>query len=165
MNPHGSVAMLIGMNYASLQPQCEQLIENLALYGNCFGKCIVGSHHMLEGQNVTKINQCQVSSGNTSILERFFTMEQMGVSCTPQCGSCRCGKCPTGGKDYTIKEGHELRLIEEGLYWLAHYPWHKEPMLLPNNRSIAYKMLQSTERNLSKDPARAEIDRCRNIKL
>ena len=111
LNPQGSVDMLIGMNYASIQPQREQTIDNLALYGNRFGKCIVGSHHKLEGQNIAKVYLSQIKSEQTSVLERFFTIEQMGVSCIPQCGSCRCGKCPTGSKDYTIKEEHELRMV------------------------------------------------------
>ena len=86
LNPQGSVDMLIGMNYASIQPQREQTIDNLILYGNRFGKCIVGSHHTLEGQNIAKVNLCQIKSEQTSVLERFFTIEQMGVSCIPQCG-------------------------------------------------------------------------------
>ena len=160
-NSHGSVDMLIGMNYVSIQPRCEQTIEILALYGNRFGKCLAGSHHLLKGQNCAKVNLCQVNSG-TSILEHFFSIEQMGVSCIPRCESCRCRKCPTGGKDYTIKEVHELKLIEDALvhkgdHWLAHYPWCKDPMLLPNNRLIVYKMLQSTEKNLTKDQVTAEI--------
>ena len=28
---------------------------------------------------------------------------------------CKCGKCPLGGKNYSIKEERELNLIEAGL--------------------------------------------------
>jgi hypothetical protein len=39
----------------------------------------------------------------------------MGVECSPKCGSCKCRRCAIGGKDYTIQEEKELKLIEEGL--------------------------------------------------
>ena len=47
--------------------------------------------------------------------------------CNPRCGSCRCGKCPIGGKQYTLKQERELDQIEEGLtyindHWEAKYP-------------------------------------------
>ena len=98
----------------------------------------------------------------SSVLDKFFTLEQMGVSCTPKCGSCRCGRCPVGGKDFTIKEEKELQLISKGLihkgdHWEASYPWCKDPKLLPNNREIVLKMLESTEKRLSKDPVKANI--------
>ena len=41
----------------------------------------------------------------------------------------RCGNCPLGGKDYSLKEERELKMIEDGLkfkseegHWEAQYP-------------------------------------------
>ena len=73
------------------------------------------------------------------------------------CGSCRCGKCPTGGKQFTLKEERELALKGKGLRlknnkWTAVYPRRKHPAALPNNSSVAAAMLFSTERRLSKCP-------------
>jgi hypothetical protein len=46
------------------------------------------------------------------------------------CGSCRCGKCPIGSNDHTLREERELKLIEQKLVfneedklWIAEYPW------------------------------------------
>ena len=94
-------------------------------------------------------------------LESFFDTKGLGVVRTPECGSCRCGKCAVGGKDYTLKEEHELQMIENGLvrhsdHWEASYPWIKEPSTLKENRCVAEAMLKSTEKRLLKDRARAE---------
>ncbi|XP_071948686.1 uncharacterized protein [Antedon mediterranea] len=43
----------------------------------------------------------------------------MGVNCQPKCGSCRCGKCPSGAQKYTLKEERELKLIEDNLLYEA----------------------------------------------
>jgi hypothetical protein len=90
----------------------------------------------------------------------FYDMEVMGVVCSPKCGSCKCGKCPLGGKNYTLKEEHELKLIEEGLshienHWVAQYPWIRNPIELPNNYKAVFAKLSThlghVPRNLQKD--------------
>ena len=48
-------------------------------------------------------------------MTRFFSLEQLGVECTPRCGSCKCGKCQPGGKNMTLKEEQEYHLIEKNL--------------------------------------------------
>lgn len=56
-----------------------------------------------------------------------------------------------------MREEVELRQIEKGLeydsvhgYWTASYPWIKDPNKLPNNVSLAYGRLKSTELRLIK---------------
>lgn len=91
-------------------------------------------------------------------LEKFFSIEDLGTECTPKCGGCKCGKCPTGRKAYTIQEERKLSLIQDGLTynienhcWTASYPWIKNPQELPNNFSFAKARLQSTERRLKRN--------------
>ena len=36
--------------------------------------------------------------------------------------------------------------------WVAPYPWKKDPILLPNTKSLAMKRLESTEKRLKKNP-------------
>ena len=86
-----------------------------------------------------------------------MSIESLGVQCDPQCGNCKCGSCPIGGKSYTIKEERELKIIESklefmGTHWITGYPWLKDPKLLPNNYTYALKRLEATERRLRKDP-------------
>ena len=91
-------------------------------------------------------------------IESFFDTEALGVECTPKCGSCRCGRCPIGGKSYTLKEQRELRLIEEGLkhkddHRGAQYPWIRDPKQLPDNKEFASRKLKATEKRLKEDEA------------
>jgi hypothetical protein len=88
-------------------------------------------------------------------LGRFFNVENLGTECTPKCGGCKCGKCPTRGKEFTIQEELELSLIQDGLkyndnekHWTVSYPWIKDPHKLRNNYFAARARLQSTEKRL-----------------
>ena len=80
----------------------------------------------------------------TAKVNDFFKLESLGVECTPKCGGCKCGTCHTGGKEMTIKEEQECRIIEENMQhdskqneWIAGYPWTKDPRELPDNRAFA----------------------------
>ncbi|CAB4009754.1 Hypothetical predicted protein [Paramuricea clavata] len=89
-------------------------------------------------------------------MEDIFDTKSLGVECSPRCGSCRCGRCPIGGKSFTLKEERELNLIEEGLthegnHWVARYPWIRSLDDLPNNKEAALGMLGSTEKRLQKN--------------
>ena len=152
----GEINVLVGFNYASLHPVREQSIGNLMLMKNKFGKCLAGSHISLKNNSSLIVHSAIVYH---AIIEEdgFLSIESMGVRCNlnPNCGGCKCGKCALGGKNYTIKEEREQKLIEEGLtfkngYWLAAYPWIRNPRELPNNRLAALRMLESTERRLIK---------------
>ena len=77
------------------------------------------------------------------MVEELLAIESLG-------GSCRCGKCPPGGKEYTLKEERELALIEiglshEGKTFTAVYPWIIDPSLLPDNKLQAVAVLHSLE--------------------
>ena len=97
----------------------------------------------------------QVHANNVSSSEFVFN-EALGTECKTKCGGCRCGKCPTGSKNYTIKEERELAMIKNNLKFCenhceATYPWIKDPHNLPNNEPYALKRLMQTEKQLQKD--------------
>ena len=99
-----------------------------------------------------------------------FDTETLGVECHPRCDGCKCGKCPMGRKNFTLKEERELSLISEGLthkedHWEAKYPWVKDPTELPDNFQAAMGMLRSTEKRLSRNKAHADMckDQIRDI--
>ena len=84
-------------------------------------------------------------------------IEQMGISVKPKCGNCKCGECIVEGKECSLQELRETKMIEDGLTfnkerkkWTIKYPWIKSPTNLPNNYVAAYARLKSTERRLSK---------------
>ena len=161
--PVGQVEMLIGYNYAPLHPrQVSNPSGNLVLVENEFGKCIGGSHKLLHETTSKLIKDVRVhhlSGGPT--MESFIKGENMGVSCWPKCGGCSCGECSLGSLNCSIKEQRELEQIESNLeyvegHWETRYPWIKDPRQLVNNRRAAEGILRSTERRISKDPARKE---------
>ena len=57
----------------------------------------------------------------------------------------------------TQAEREEAEIISKsrekvGKQWMVPYPWKKDPMLLPDNRPLAMKQLESMQRHLKKDP-------------
>ncbi|XP_043198573.1 uncharacterized protein LOC122368576 isoform X1 [Amphibalanus amphitrite] len=160
--PKGEIEVLIGFDHAAQHPVREKSMENLVLLRNRFGVCVSGSHPSLVEKTEVMSMHMQVCAISPTSLEDFFTTESLGTQCTPKCGSCKCGKCPPGGKDYTLREERELKLIEAGLqhhddHWEASYPWVKDPKELKDNRQAALAVLNSTERRLKKHPEHASV--------
>lgn len=154
--PSGQIDVLIGYEYAGYHPVREQSSEHLLLLRNQFGRCLGGSHTKLTENTLKLIQHATVHHVAKVNIEDFFDAESLGIECSPKCGSCRCGRCPIGGKSFTLKEERELKLIEEGLsqqgdHWVARYPWIRDPNDLPDNKEMALKMLASTEKRLQKN--------------
>ena len=159
--PVGEIDILIGFEYAGFHPTRKESNGHLLLLENKFGNCLGGSHPLLSEKTMKVIQHAIVNHVKMTEIEEFFDIERLGVECTPKCGSCRCGECPIGGKEYTIKEERELKLIEEGLqrmenYWVATYPWIRDPKLIQNNYNVALAMLKSTEKRLLRDETHAK---------
>ena len=159
--PCGEIHVLIGFEYAGYHPLRITCKKHLLLMKNQFGTCLGGYHPNLFEEDVKVIKHAYIHYARGIDIEDFYDTEGLGIQCTPRCGSCRCGKCPVGAKNYTIQEERELQLIEDGLvrhtgYWEAKYPWIKDPSLIGNNYHVALSMLKSTERRLLKDRSHAE---------
>ena len=163
MRPRGVVDVLIGYEYADFHPQKEQSSGHLLLLKNRFGRCIGGTH--LSIKETTMYHNLGHATINTVIkIEDFYKIENLGIECRPRCGGCKCGQCPLGSKDYTIKEEKELELIENNLEynreekrWIAEYPWIRDPAELPDNKKAALGMLMSTEKRLAKNTKHIEV--------
>ena len=160
--PSGEIDVLIGFEYAGYHPTRIKSSGHLLVMENRFGKCLGGSHAVLIEKTQKLVKHVVIHHAKNIEIEKFFDIEGLGIECSPKCGSCRCGKCPLGGKDYTIKEEKELELIERGLirkpkHWEVQYPWIKDPNTLADNYHIAYGMLKSTEKRLMRDKKRAVV--------
>ena len=164
--PSGAADVLIGYDYAGFHQQKQKSSEHLLLLRNCFGYCIGGRHPGV-GTDVKseylKYEDVQVHHVKGVELDDFYNIENLGIECTPRCGGCKCGKCRPGGKNYTLKEERELKLIESNLeydkqnkVWITSYPWFKDPINLPDNRKAALGKLMATERRLLKNTQHAE---------
>ena len=85
----------------------EKLIYNpeaaghLLLLGNRFGMIIGGTHPTLKERTRKVLQHATVHHAMVRV-EDFYKLEQLGVKCTPKCGSCRCGQCHPGGKSMTL---------------------------------------------------------------
>jgi len=162
VRPKGSVDVLIGYNYAAWHPVPKLFAGQLVILSNSFGMCLGGSHPEIFEETKKIDNTCYINViSSKNIVSDFFSVESLGVECQPRCGSCKCGTCAVGSKNCSLKEERELKLIESKLwfsekgYWEAAYPWIRDPMNLPNNRSYAMKLLLSTEKRLKKDISHA----------
>ena len=153
----GPVDLLMGFSYAAYHPVKVESNGHLLLMENMFGHLIAGSHPDISEGTRRLVKHAVVLRIETSI-ETFHSIESLGVSCTPSCGGCKCGKCHAGGKSMTLEEEKEYNMIHERLRfdggtgrWMAPYPWIKDSSCLPWNRPFAYATLQSTEKRLAKN--------------
>jgi len=78
----------------------------------------------------------------------FWKTETMGVEVKP---------CVYAADKLTQAEREEAEIISKscrkiGNQWMVPYPWKKDPVLLPDNKPLAMKRLEATERRLKKDP-------------
>lgn len=85
-------------------------------------------------------------------LTDFWTTETMGLAVKP---------CVCDADKLTQTEREEAKLIEESCLkveneWMIPYPWRKDPNQLPDNRGLAIKCLESTERRLKRNLEQAE---------
>jgi len=159
----GEVDILIGQQYAALHPVRIKSNGNLILMENTFGRVIAGTCAVTtadaeitsEFVSVREANVMHVVGEDSSM--DFFDIESLGVRCEPRCGGCRCGTCHPGGKEMSLQEEKEYRMIEDGLRfcnesgrWEASYPWIKPAADLPDNRCVAMAALRSAEKRLKK---------------
>ena len=137
--PTGAIDVLVGYEYAGFHPEREQNSEHLLLLKNRFGRCIGGTHPLIEETSVKpNLSDVKVLHVMKANVEDFYNIENLGIECKPRCGGCKCGRCPIGSKEYSIKEERELELIDKNLEydyqdgrWIAEYPCIKKPFCPP----------------------------------
>ena len=170
---HGEIELLIGVRYAGYHPCRISANGHLLLLENQFGFIVEGTHQLIhEGTKIdTRCMQMRHAivmfisdSDRGKNAEFFHSIENLGVNCIPQCGSCRCGKCHPGGKDMTIKDEKEYKLIESKIKfkqdrkrWEASYPWIRNPEHLKPNHHIAIRILKSTEKRLLRNQEHTKL--------
>ncbi|CAB4025011.1 Hypothetical predicted protein [Paramuricea clavata] len=128
---------------------------HLLLLKNQFGKCIGGKHPSIKEIHPTsELTSARANHVNAINVEDIYNIEGLGVACSPCCGGCKCGKCPKGSNDYTLKAERELKLIESKLTfddeekkWTAEYQWIRNPQELPDNRWAAMRDANEEELN------------------
>ena len=101
----------------------------------------------------------------------FFKSQAIGTVVQPECGGCKCGKCPIPGMKYSFREQQGYDKIQSNLVynegekrWYVELPWATARSALPRNDAAALKLLCSFERQLSKKLELSEAY-CEQIKL
>ena len=153
----GFISLLLGLNVVQYHPVPVKCCGNFFLFENAFRKCVSGTSPTANSIQSTTVNFNQ----SKITVDDFYKIENLGISCSPKCGNCKCGQCGLGASEFSIKDKRKLELIHNGIslenkVWTARYPWIKNTSDLPNNKLIAAKMLQNTEKRLLKDEKQAE---------
>ena len=161
----GEIDCLLDYEYAAFHPVRIQAIGHLLLLRNSFGTVIGGKYPKLIENTKRIVQHVMMYHANVNIqMKDFYSIERLGVDCSPRCGSCKCGQCHPGGKEMTLKEEREYNLIEEKLVykpdqrkWEAGYPWIKGPRSLPDNKAYVLGTLKSAEKRLERFPEHAKV--------
>ena len=156
--PEGAeIEILVGFQYAAYHPTRIDNSGHLLLLENRFGYAIAGEYCTSSHINKKYVKYATVLHSMHDI-NTFNLIENIGVTCQPECGGCRCGKCHVGGKEMSLKDEREYNLIESKITylpekgkWEAGYPYIKDPLSLQENRNSAFNMLKSTEKRLKKE--------------
>ena len=86
------IEILIGMQYAAFHPVRRESSGHLLLLQNRFGYVIAGTHPSIKETTKVLVKHATVLH-NVRNIDKFYTVESLGVTCQPRCGSCKCGKC------------------------------------------------------------------------
>lgn len=120
----------------------------------------------LSEEHPMRMEEVTLSSTTATNKEVFewFKWDSIGAARDPKCGSCKCSKCPPGGKEMTLGEERDLEKIKDCLsyvladkhsdapHWDAAYPWKVNPAILPDNRRAVEATFWNTEARLAREP-------------
>ena len=85
-------------------------------------------------------------------LSDFWETESMGVEVKPCV--CEADKLSQVEREEVEAISKSCQII--GQQWMIPYPWKRDPKFLPDNRSLALKRLEGTERRLKSNPDQAK---------
>ena len=141
----GSVQILIGNDHPRYQ--VGGLIKKR---GKFIARQTVLGWVVSGGNNTSacNVNVLHVSVQNPDLSD-FWRLESTGVD-------CRCHDIKLTRQEQKEEEHIRASAIKKGSQWEIGYPWHKDPKDLPDNKSQAVKILESTERRLERNPEHAE---------
>ena len=115
-----------------LHPKSVTTVGGITLYDGRFGKVFGGSdpdliftpykmsyplsvnmvtqtspfvlHHAHTMRTVVKEAVYTTTAKSDREFLEYFKEDSIGAECVPRCGGCKCGKCPTGAKQMSIKD-------------------------------------------------------------
>ena len=147
----GFIDVLIGVDHAQFHTGETKREGDLVARKSPLGWVIFGGTPG-EAQDKTRFCHALFSSPVDPVdLTEFWKTETMGVAVKP----CNCKP-----DKLSQVEREEAKVIEDSCVlknnqWTIPYPWKKDPKLLPDNKNVAIKRLESTERRLKQNQEHA----------
>ena len=188
------IELLISLRAGAHHPNKIKSIDHMTLYNGIFGKVLGGPDPELkfsqqfvsslpamvtgvQNGNRSRTFRAMVHAAtlvNSSKVEKQFMdllfEDKIGVDCTPKCGGCQCGQCPTGAKPMSLHDEREYVKFKDNLsynetgseydpgpFWETKLPWNIEKSELVDNKPAVIAVMNSTKRKLAKDPMWEEI--------
>ena len=145
----GSIDMLIGIDHPKMHTGKTRQYNQLLARHSPLGWVVFGGKSERES---LVANILHIKYATPVDMTDFWAMESMGVRIKP---------CVCDADKLTLVEREETKVIEESCVkvdsqWMIPYPWKRDPSLLPNNRDVAQKRLESTEKRIKKHPEQAK---------
>ena len=142
---NGPVDLLIGIDHAQMHTGLRKQTDQLVVRNTPLGWVVFGGP-LGDAQVNGRVYHVRFAAPVE--MSDFWKTETMGVEVKP---------CVCAADKLTQAEREEAEIISKscekiGNQWMIPYPWKKDPVLLPDNKSLAMKRLEATERRLKKDP-------------
>ncbi|XP_063960332.1 uncharacterized protein LOC129280086 [Lytechinus pictus] len=149
-NRHGGeIDLLVGSDHPKFHGGESKETHNFTARHSPVGWVILGTlpHRRMESSKVLHVQLAKPVD-----LTEFWTTESMGVKDI----DCQCQPTGMTKADKEEYDMIERSCVKEGNQWQVSYPWIRDPNKLPDNRWLAEKMLEATERRLLKNPDHAK---------
>ena len=140
----GPVDILIGIDHATMDAGQTKQAGHFVARKTPLGWVVFGG---TPGSANGNGHVCLVRYAVPVDLTDFWSTETMGVQVKP---------CVCEADNMTQADREEEEIIAKscqkvGNQWMIPYPWKKDPNLLPDNKSLAMKRLEATERRLQRN--------------
>ena len=145
----GPIDMLIGINHANIHTGPTKQTDHVIARNIPLGWVIFGGSPSNVSENSHRILHVRFSEPVD--LSNFWKTEAMGVQVKP---------CTCEADKLSRIEREEYEIIanscrKTGNQWTIPYPWKKDPALLPDNKDLAMKRLETLEKRLKSKPEQA----------
>lgn len=145
----GQVDLLIGIDHAHMHTGQTRQAGQLVARRTPLGWVVFGGS---PGDDQTANRILLVKYAMPVDLSDFWKTETMGVEVKP----CVCEADKLSEVERVEAEIISKSCQKVGNQWMIPYPWKKDPNLLPDNKSLALRRLESMERRLKSKPDQAE---------
>lgn len=145
----GPIDILIGIDHANMHTGQTRQAGELVARQTPLGWVVFGG----SSGNIQPASRILFVKYATPVdLSDFWKTESMGVEVKPcVCEADKLSQVEREEAEAISKSCHKI-----GQQWMIPYPWKRDPKFLPDNRSLALKRLEGTERRLKSNPDQAK---------